>query len=175
MHLCLYRTMHAADIETSPPASPLAPASARPREAHRPEIDTMPDTPAPAAPPPAPRRFRASDVAEHLDMAVIGDLCVGVSLSGFRTVVGGFLADEAGSLHGLLAALARSDSAALPARAHAVKGAAASMGLRAIQALATELEAAGEQFSPAQCQASAALLQDRVDTVQVLLRRMGFL
>ena len=141
----------------------------------------MPDTSAPApTPPPAPpippqRRYRASDVAEHLDMGVIGDICVGVTLSGYRSVVGGFLADDGGSLGALLATLASADSAALPARAHAVKGAAASMGLRALQGLAAELESQGERLTPDQCQAAASALHERVDSVRGLLLRMGFL
>ena len=137
------------------------------------DIDRMPDIPAPSNPP--QRRFRASDVAEHLDMGVIGDICVGVTLNGYRSVLGGFLADEGGSLHALLAALAADDTAALAARAHAVKGAAASMGLRAVQVQAALLEATGDSLSPLQCQAAAASLRQRVDTVRALLQRMGFL
>ena len=40
--------------------------------------------------PAARRRFRASDVATHLDMAMIGDVCVGVGLAGYRSVLAGF-------------------------------------------------------------------------------------
>ena len=129
---------------------------------------------APAARPPQ-RRFRASDVAEHLDMAVIGDICVGVTLTGYRSVLGGFLADEGGSLPALLAALAAADTGALAARAHAVKGAAATMGLRAVQVQAALLESTGDSLSPAQCQAAGANLRERVHTVRALLQRMGFL
>ena len=141
------------------------------------EIDPMsvlpPVPPAPTRPP--TRRFRASDVAEHLDMGVIGDICVGVTLTGYRSVLGGFLADEGGSLHALLATLVAADTSALAARAHAVKGAAASLGLRAVQTQAALLESAGDSLSPAQCLAAADLLRARVDTVRALLQRMGFL
>ena len=137
-------------------------------------MSALPPAPPPPAPPP-PRRFRASDVAEHLDMGVIGDICVGVTLNGYRSVLGGFLADQGGSLHALLAALAAADTPALAARAHAVKGAAASMGLRAVQQQAGLLESTGDRLSPAECQAAAASLRERVDNVQALLQRMGFL
>jgi HPt (histidine-containing phosphotransfer) domain-containing protein len=171
--------MESADIETLPQASPPAPARGSPPVAHRHEIASMSDQPAApspdASPRPAQRRFRASDVAEHLDMGVIGDICVGVTLAGYRSVLGGFLADEGGSLHALLAALAAADGPALAARAHAVKGAAASMGLRAVQVQAALLESTGDSLSPLQCQAAAARLQERVDTVRALLQRMGFL
>lgn len=135
--------------------------------------------PAPPLPPsparPAPQRFRASDVAEHLDMGVIGDICVGVTLNGYRSVLGGFLADEGGSLHALLGTLTAADTPALAARAHAVKGAAASLGLRAVQLQAALLESTGDSLSPDQCRAAAARLRERVDTVRALLQRMGFL
>ena len=137
-------------------------------------MSALPPAPPPPAPPP-PRRFRASDVAEHLDMGVIGDICVGVTLNGYRSVLGGFLADQGGSLHALLAALAAADTPALAARAHAVKGAAASMGLRAVQLQAALLEASGDSLSPAECQAAADSLRERVDRVRALVQRMGFL
>ena len=141
------------------------------------EIDPMsalPPVPPPPARPPT-RRFRASDVAEHLDMGVVGDICVGVTLNGYRSVLGGFLADEGGSLHALLTALLAADTPALAARAHAVKGAAASLGLRAVQVQAALLESAGDSLSPAQCHAAADKLRERLDTVRALLLRMGFL
>lgn len=141
------------------------------------EIDRM--SAPPPVPPllarPLPRRFRASDVAEHLDMGVIGDICVGVTLNGYRSVVGGFLAGEGGSLPALLAALAAADTPALAARAHAVKGSAATMGLRAVQVQAALLESTGHSLSPAQCQAACDSLRQRVDSVRALLQRMGFL
>ena len=108
-------------------------------------------------------------------MGVIGDICVGVTLNGYRSVLGGFLADQGGSLTALLAALAAADTPALAARAHAVKGAAASMGLRAVQLQAALLESNGDRLSPAECQAAAASLRERVDNVQALLQRLGFL
>lgn len=121
------------------------------------------------------RRFRASDVAQHLDMAVIGDICVGVSLAGYRTVVTGFLDDAGASMAALLAALDKADTLRVPALAHAVKGSAASMGLRSIQNLCTGIEADGASFGPPRCQAAAAALRDLAATAHGLLHRMGFL
>jgi CheY-like chemotaxis protein len=140
-----------------------------------PSITAPPATAAATLPASATRRrFRASDVATHLDMVVIGDVCVGVSLTGYRTVLSGFLDDESGSQATLLAALDGGDAAALPALAHAVKGAAASMGLRAVQAAALEIERGGAHFAPADCAAAAATLRERLATTRALLQRMGF-
>ena len=144
-------------------------------------VPAAPDAPRADAPtlagprPSAPRRFRASDVALHLDMSVIGDVCVGVSLKGYQSVLAGFLHTEGGSLAALLASLGRADATALPALAHAVKGVAASLGLRQVQALAAALEADGAALGAAQCQAAAARLREQAQTAQALLQRMGFL
>ncbi len=129
----------------------------------------------PATEPAGPRRrFRTSDVAAHLDMGVIGDVCVGVTLAGYQSVLVGFLDDNAGSSANLLAALDSGDSAALKRLAHAVKGAAASMGLRAINALALQIEREGAGYSQADCAAAAEQLRDLLGTAKALLQRMGF-
>ena len=120
------------------------------------------------------RRFRAVDVAQHLDMAVIGDVCVGVSLAGYRSVLDGFLSDGAGSQAALLAALDAGQTAALPGLAHAVKGAAASMGLRAIRLQAQQIEAGSEGFQALDCSQAAAALREHLATARALLERMGF-
>ena len=140
------------------------------------DADTVPNDPATDPDASAPRRrYRAADVAEHLDMAVIGEVCVGVSLGGYRTVLGSFLADESGSQAALLAALDRGDTAALAERAHAVKGAAASLGLRALQATAAGLERQGAGLDAESLRAAAATLRTQIDAARGLLQRMGFL
>jgi hypothetical protein len=121
------------------------------------------------------RRFRTSDVAAHLDMAVIGDVCVGVTLAGYQSVLTGFLDDEGGSAANLLAALERGDSANLRTLAHAVKGASASLGLRAINALALQIESDGAGFDAARCAETAAQVRERMTTARALLQRMGFI
>ncbi len=150
----------------TPPSSP--PPTAAPGAAG-------PGTPAaPAAADTPRRRFRASDVATHLDMGVIGDVCVGVTLAGYQSVLASFLQQEAGSPVKLLAALDQADTAALQALAHAVKGASASLGLRAVAALALQIETAGAGFDAAQCSTAAAELRALLDTSRALLQRMGF-
>ena len=135
----------------------------------------MPSTPLALPAPAAPRRrFRASDVAAQLDMAVIGDVCVGVTLAGYQSVLTGFLNDESGSSAQLLTALERGDAASLRPLAHAVKGAAASLGLRAVQALALQIETEGASYDPDTCTSAAAQLRDLLDTARALLQRMGF-
>jgi hypothetical protein len=153
-----------ARARTSPPPMPMthAPATA----------------PAPAALQPSQaerRRFRTSDVAAHLDMAVIGDVCVGVTLAGYQSVLTGFLDDDGGSAANLMAALERRDSAALKTLAHAVKGASASLGLRAIHALALRIEREGAGFDADACDSAAAQVRELMTTARALLQRMGFI
>jgi HPt (histidine-containing phosphotransfer) domain-containing protein len=120
------------------------------------------------------RRFRASDVATHLDMAVIGDVCVGVGLAGYRSVLSSFFQDNSGSQAALLAALDAADTAALAERAHAIKGAAASLGLRALNLAAARLEAGGSALTPPACADAATELRLLLATARALLQRMGF-
>ena len=126
-----------------------------------------------AAPP--RRRFRAVDVPTHLDMGVIGEVCLGVTLTGYHSVVRGFLDDPAGSLASLLQALDENNTTTLSARAHAVKGGAASLGLRSVQALASSLEAATAGETSDERAAAAANLRELVVTARSLLQRMGLL
>ena len=124
---------------------------------------------------PAPRRrFRASDVASQLDMTVIGDVCVGVGLAGYRSILTALLEDGSGNQAKLLAALDRADVGELKALAHSLKGASASLGLRAVQAQAHHIEQAGIGFTPAEASAVAEHLRQLLESTRALLQRMGF-
>jgi two-component system, sensor histidine kinase len=164
------------DSGMAPLAPELPPASTAPAPTTVRPSTLSPDLAAPAAATAeAPRRrFRASDVVANLDMTVIGDVCVGVTLAGYQSVLRGFLNDESGSSAKLLAALDRADSAGLKSLAHAVKGASASLGLRAVNALALKIESEGAGYSPAECRAAALQLRELLDTGHALLQRMGF-
>lgn len=136
------------------------------------------------SPPPPARRFRAADVAELLDMQTLGEVLAGVTLDGWRQVAGNLLADRSGHRAALLAALAAAAPApgsealeALRLRAHALKGNAASLGLRAIQHAAAEVERqwkddADRGDGPA---AAAERLALAWDDSSALLARMGLL
>ena len=144
-------------------------------------IRGLPAAVAPIAMNPSPalaeprRRFRSSDVAALLDMAVIGDVCVGVSLSGLGNVMGSFLADESGIQARLLSELEAERTDRLREFAHAIKGAAASVGLRGVMAVARQIEAEGAAFTAADCATAAAELRRQVADTRALLERMGFL
>ena len=151
---------------TAPAQDPPAAAGPPPRRAA---------DPATTAPPTSVRqRFRAADVAVHLDMVVIGDVCVAISLSGYRSILDGFFDDSSGSQALLLAALDSGQTAPLPALSHAVLGAAVSLGLRAVGQQAQQIESGGAHFRPADCAQHAADLRAQLATARALLQRMGF-
>ena len=132
--------------------------------------------PAPPAAPVTParrHRFRAGDVGQMLDMAVIGELCVGLSLDGYRGLLRDFLSDDQGALAALRTALAAGRSDELKARGHAVKGTAGSLGLSALQALARRIELEGPGWSADDCTLQAQALDELLDRARALVQRMG--
>ena len=131
-------------------------------------------TGSPAAAPKAPRRrFRPGELPEHIDMATVGEVCVGISLDGYRSVLKDILNDEAGSLASLTAALAAKDTSALKALAHAVKGSYGNVGLKGMQEVARHIEFEGGNFTAEDCAAQSARLQASRETAVALCQRMG--
>ncbi len=130
--------------------------------------------PAPAAAAPRRRRrFRPGEVGEVLDLQVMGELMLGLSVGGCRQLLQPFLADETGGLQALRQALLSGQTAVLAERAHAVKGAAGSLGLKALQALAAEVEAAGADADPGTCTLQADRLAQTWAQSRALCEQMG--
>lgn len=120
-----------------------------------------------------PRRFRSEDVAQHLDMALLGEVCVAVSMEGYRSLLDSLFGDESQSFKKLVVALDGADTASLADVAHAVKGGCASLGLHALAALAAQIEQAGAGFSPMACADAAQQLRQLFQTAHALCLRMG--
>jgi two-component system, sensor histidine kinase len=129
--------------------------------------------PAAAAPAPKRRRFKPADVAEHLDMVQIGDVCIGVGFSGLRDLLHSLLADESGAQAALLQALDSGQLHDLKTTAHAVKGSMASMGLKRVRDLARQAELEHGGWDAATCAAHATALREALDTARALCQRMG--
>lgn len=124
---------------------------------------------------PAPRRrFRASDVADHLDMLVIGQVCLGVSFAGYSKLLDAVFSQQSGTLDRLLRALDAAQTEAIREHAHSFKGETSVLGLKALAQQAWHCEGQGAQFTPADCQQAAARLRDCWQTTQALCSRMGF-
>jgi len=130
----------------------------------------------PATPSQAPserRLFQPADVAEHLDMVQIGDVCVGVGFSGLRELLQSLLADGSGAQAALLQALDSGHLHELKATAHAVKGSMAIMGLKRVRDLARQAELEHGGWDVAACAAHAQLLREALETARALCQRMG--
>ena len=108
-------------------------------------------------------------------MSVVGELFVGISIPRYRALLVDFFGASADSIDALLAALDRADTAALKARAHSVKGAATSLGLRGIHTLALRIEQEGPAYDAAQCAAAATQLREVLATTRAMGERMGLL
>ena len=119
------------------------------------------------------RRFRAGEVASHLNMGMVGEVCIAVSLAGYRSLLEGFLGDEAGSFDQLYRALDTRSTDAISPAAHSMKGAAASLGLQALAQVALRIEKEGGTLTARQCQEAAAELRELQHTAHALCQRMG--
>lgn len=144
-------------------------------------VDTAPPQAAPAAEPAAPPanrprkrpRVRPGDLAELLDMAVVGDVCVGVGLDGYRPLLQGWLDDESTARRNLVDALQAGDGDPIRPLAHAVKGSAGSLGLKAVQALARRLETDATSLPADALRAAAEELDTLVQRSRAVCQRMG--
>lgn len=106
-------------------------------------------------------------------MAMVGELCIGLSLAGYRSLLTAFFKDEAQCMTGLLSALDTEQLPGLKAMAHTLKGAAASLGLHALAAGAAQIEKSGLAFKPEDCAQAARQLRELVRTAHALAHRMG--
>lgn len=128
----------------------------------------------PAVPKPR-RRFRAGDVAEHLNMSLVGELCVGVTLQGYQSLLAGVMRTDTTCYTELLSALRAGRTEALLELGHSFKGVTASLGLAALSRLALTIEKQGHGFTPDECAHHADALHECWSTTGAICARMGFL
>jgi signal transduction histidine kinase/CheY-like chemotaxis protein len=154
-------------------------AQAVPESAPAP-VNALPDVPntAPSEVPPARpsrRRFRPGDVAEHLNMAMIGDLCVGVTLQGYQSLLDGALRTDAKCYAELLGALEAGETGKLLELGHSFKGVTASLGLAALSRMGLTIEKQGQGFTADECRQQAESLQECWNTTYAICARMGLI
>ena len=127
------KSAHAAASEMGAEEALSAPAKPKEPEPQKPAAQKVPR-----------RRFRSGDVTAHINMQMVGEVCIGVNLQGYRSLLHGYFSDESGSLDALLHALQEGQSSDLRATAHGFKGASANLGFQKLADLAFELEKHGE-------------------------------
>ena len=145
----------------------------KPAEEEAPTNSTV-EPQAPSAPKPR-RRFRPGDVAEHLNMPMIGELCIGVTLQGYQSLLDGVMRTDTKVYTDLLDALRAGRTDTLLELGHAFKGVTASLGLAALSRLALTIEKQGHRFTPEECNHHADALHDCWSTTGAICARMGFL
>ncbi|MBT9493538.1 MAG: response regulator [Paucibacter sp.] len=126
------------------------------------------DADLPASPTPEP----APEPALELDPAALGELRNNLPEATVRKLYTTYIGSLAGTRQALASAADLRDAAALQAAAHSVKGAAANLGMRAVQAAALALELSARQFA-LDDHADAAADWPHLETLrQSLLRAM---
>ena len=121
----------------------------------------------------ARRRFRAGEVAIHLDMNLVGEVCVAVSLTGYKGLLESFFGDETGGLGKLGLPQEQLDKSELRSLAHSMKGASASLGLKAIAQAAARIEQSAETLTNEQRQGCQLEMGELVHTAHAICHRMG--
>ncbi|WP_158236322.1 ATP-binding protein [Acidovorax sp. 62] len=133
----LLADMFSANEKSAPATSSVADLQEAPCA---PTASAEPEAPKPAAQRAPRRRFRSGDVTAHINMPMVGEVCIGVNVQGYRSLLQGYFSDESGSLDALLQALQEGKPESLRAAAHGFKGASANLGFQKLADLAFELE-----------------------------------
>ena len=121
------------------------------------------------------RRFRAGDIAMHLNMSIVGEVCLVMGPDGLAELVAEFGQSDTGNLSQLRNALFGCHTDQLKARGHSVKGESAGVGLLSVSKVAHEIEKHGAQFDAAQCNAAIAELDAAWSAGSALLEQFGML
>ncbi|CAM8621735.1 TMAO_torS, TMAO reductase sytem sensor TorS [Comamonadaceae bacterium] len=168
-----------APAPVAEPAAAPVPEAAPTLASAEPAPESTTAAPIAAETAPAPRqprrRFRPGDVAEHLNMAMIGELCVGVTLQGYQSLLDGAMRSDSQCYGELLAALEQGNTGDLLELGHSFKGVTASLGLAALSRLALTIEKQGHGFSADECTQYADSLRECWSTTYAICARMGLI
>ncbi|GAA0740301.1 response regulator [Ideonella azotifigens] len=154
------------------PVTPLETATQAP-----PNTPTSVAAEAPQPHPAVPVRPRPGDMARHLNLSTLGELCVLLTADGLRPLLRDFFADSGGTLPALCEALGEQAPARIRQHAHAIKGAAELVGQAGIAELAREIEHQADALAeqPDQAERMAERLSERWARCQALCECLGFL
>jgi HPt (histidine-containing phosphotransfer) domain-containing protein len=120
------------------------------------------------------RRFRAGDIAQHLDMVLVGELCLAVTVAGFQGLMNDFWSDASGQMERLLGALRVQSLSELPELAHSMKGSAAALGCVGLAHLLRAMEHNAAQYSHDECTQACTALLEHWQQTHALCSQAGF-
>jgi len=150
----------------SPPEPPATPAPSEPRRA------------APARPP-APaidkRALRPGAMVAHLNLNVLGEVCLIVGRDGYQEMLQDFASPQEGNLAQLLTGLCEESNKPLQRLAHSVKGEAATLGLVTLSQAAAGVEMRVADSTAEQRAEAATQLYGAWQQASALLDRLGLL
>jgi signal transduction histidine kinase/CheY-like chemotaxis protein len=127
----------------------------------------------PKGKPRARRALRPGAMQTHLNMNVVGEVCLIAGVSGYREMVHAFALSEAGNLALLMAGMQQKLEASLSALAHSVKGEAATLGLKGLSEVALVVEKESAAFTPEQRAQARQQLGEAWELASELLERLG--
>ena len=119
-------------------------------------------------------RFRAGDIARHLDMFMVGELCLVVTVDGYKGLLDEFWSDSLRQLWPLMHALHRGDIEEITKLAHTLKGVAGTLGCVGVEALARTIHKAAPSYQLHDCQQAAAQLLEQWNASHALCSQAGF-
>ena len=120
------------------------------------------------------RLFRSGDLALHLDMVRIGEVCLFAGAQAFSEMVHDFAYSDTGSFKILMDALATGQLANIGELAHSAKGESATLGFVAISQLAAGIEQRAPLFTPELAGAVMAELRAAWEIAKDMLLRLGY-
>jgi HPt (histidine-containing phosphotransfer) domain-containing protein len=123
---------------------------------------------------PLRRRFRAGDVARYMDMQLVGELCLAVTVEGFMGLMDDFWADASRQLQPLLSALEQGAYDEAVKLAHTLKGVADTLGCVGVAAMARGIEKDALQYKLIDARNSASMLREQWESTHALCSQAGF-
>ena len=120
-------------------------------------------------------RIKPGEAARMLNLELIADTCAALSVASYAALLAGFLSDERASVAGLLATLEPGGGIAeRTSAAHRLKGAASSLGLRALADTAQEIETGATALTEETASLAAQRLRTQFDAARDITDRMGW-
>ena len=121
-------------------------------------------------------RIKPGEAARVLNLELIADTCSALSVQSYTALLNGFLMDDSASVSGLLATLEApgEDTEVRVKAAHRLKGAAASLGLRALADTAGEIEREAANLSEETALLAATRLRAQFEAARETTGRMGW-
>ena len=119
------------------------------------------------------RPLRPGEMVAHLNLNVVGEVCLIVGREGYQEMLQEFALSPGGNLMRLLGVLQDSGTPATREMAHSVKGEAATLGLVTLSAAAAKVEHGLADFTPEQRVDAAQQLIAAWDLAATLLQRLG--